>query len=119
MEQRVIAPRDGYGDDVCVWMIEDGERHYYAACATWEAIKCHWDIMDLDYYGHGPVTISYVAPDTRIAVHFDDESELKEFGPTFARSEDGQGRPVAETTAAEWAAHYADKLPRQISSTCF
>jgi hypothetical protein len=125
-----IAPDAAYDldyDGYYVWLIEDGEKHWYVAENPWDAIREHSNLMDSDA---DSFKMTRLPLDTEVVVIFDDYADARQYWglSTFAcihvgvpdsagNIDEVHSRVVS--TCAGWAAYFARQAPQQICSSCF
>lgn len=116
------APED-YEGDVKVFLLDDGERHWYAAKDAGAAIHCHVSLMDAD--PSDEFKIKQLPGYTEIDVRYDDEYDVKDY-----RSSDlfmieppdedlDAGSYHVVSSAAGWAKWFERNAPEQICSSVF
>lgn len=106
-----------YQDDRSVFLVDDGERHWYVAEDAAQALAAHLSLMEPD---DDAFTVTKLAPSAPVVLCLDDRADAERLGqPPFellARGEDDHWWRV-RAPAGVWAAR--EKAGEQICSTCF
>lgn len=105
-----------YADDRRVFLIDDGERHWYVAENAGAALKAHISLMDAE--DADEFTVRALGPAIEITVNLDGTADFDAFPATFRRDEATDMRSCRiRAFAYEWAAHLTSG--GQIASSCF
>jgi hypothetical protein len=122
--------RADYGEttdgELKVYKIDDGERHWYVAKSFVDALTEHYDMLGPGCYGEidaSTIVLTVIPAEEKLTRTENDglESGLDDrpFPPCFSTTEQFESAPTRTSTAAEWAAYYADRAPIQIMSSVF
>jgi hypothetical protein len=110
-----------YEADNRVFLIEDGERHWYVATNAGTALVEHISLMDPD--DSSEFTVSPIDPNRQITVSMECLDDCKGFPPTFVilgpapHCDEESGGYGIRARASEWAKH--EGAGHQIASSCF
>jgi hypothetical protein len=118
--KRVEYDEDFEVQGVRVYLIDDGEQHWYVAKSMIDALKTHENLDGNE--DQNDVTISVIKPD-KLLTRTESDGIQETFPETFEidRTEDQEFSrgPKVTTTAAEWANFYGKQAPTQIMSSVF
>jgi len=112
----------GAGETPRLWLVEDGETHWYVADHAYEALREHETGFEAEAFtepGEG-VEITLVKPGERVTVRMEDPSDAEGYPAHWRRfpTPNAPKEISVEATAAEWAWHHAGEGPIQIATTC-
>lgn len=98
-----------YLTDVRLFVVDDGERHTYAARFAWDALAAHGTDFDCDC---DEVTIRRMPPDHVLVVSEDDtyDETRARYPEAFNVTHDERYGTRITSTAAEWAMKYAESV---------
>ena len=103
-DERLREYESGYR----MWLIEDGERHWYGAATAYEALQEHEEGFETEAFDTegGSVEITLCRAGETFILTLEDPSDAEEYPAHWTRGTDLRGRPTVEATHAEWAKHY-------------
>jgi hypothetical protein len=116
-ENRVLAQRENdeqgafeYGERK-VFLVEDGERHWYVAEDAGDALSAHILLMEAD---SDEYSVSFIEPSRKITVDMESADDCLGFPSTFvilgplSGADEHRERWGVRARASEWARHHEE-----------